>query len=371
MKKICTVTYFNVGTNYGQTLQAYALQRALNCMKYDTVLLNYFSVMGSYKFKKLFFLNRYADAGLKGFVKQLKFDLFIMKHIRLTKQCFTLGDIRERLDQLNIDTLVCGSDQIWNPEGMDSVYFLEYGVKKDSRKKIAYAASMCSKSVMEKYKSKHSVMKHLIDNVDFVSMREKSGAEIVEKLTGRRVETVLDPTLLVTNKHWRKIATNPHIKGKYMVCFFYGEVKEYASTINRIAKEAGIRKIISIQTNEKNYNCKDWEIKKNLGPDEFVGYLSQAEVVCTDSFHGTAFSINLNKNLYAFERAEKKSSGNFAVSNGSRITDLLNTLQLSSRWVTLNSVPDDYEEIDYKDVNIILNAERKKSIDYLRKALED
>lgn len=370
MKKVCTVTYHNVGINYGQTLQAYALQAALNKMGYDNILLNYNSPLGQYKYHRLFFLNRYADAGANCFYKQLKFDFFIKKYIKLTDACFNSEQIRGVLDKQRITHLVCGSDQIWNPSGMDAVYFLEYGNKKENRVKIAYAASMCSKGVMNQYKAKHTLLKHLIEKVDYISMREQSGVEIVEELTGKDAVHVLDPTLLLNRKHWCRIARKPKIGQKYMVIFFYGNVKPYIKKIQKIASLAGIHKIINIETSPDTFCASDWSNRRNVGPEEFIGYLANASAVCTDSFHGTAFSISLNREIYSFARVENKSSGNYAVSNGSRISDIMDKLEIENRWIQEESEIKELVPIDYNIVNQRLNRERKKSIRFLRNALE-
>lgn len=370
MKRVCTVTYFNVDMNYGQTLQAYALQAVLRNMGYDTVLLNYWSPLGQYRFKKPFFLNRYADAGAGAITKQLKFDKFIHNHIRLTDICFHSKEISEVLDKNEITHLVCGSDQIWNPEGMDAVYFLEYGNRNESRRKIAYAASMCSEEVFYKYRTKHPALKTLIEKVDDVSMREETGAKLVEGLIGRPVETVLDPTLLVPAKHWRRIAKKPHIKGEYVLCFFYGNGRAYEEKVKQIAARKGNSRIVSINTGPLSYCAKDWKELKNLGPDEFIGLIDNAAAVCTDSFHGTAFSINLNKDIYCFARSESKSGGRTAVSNGSRITGIMKILGIENRYITPDMPLNELQEPDYRTVNQRLALERKRSREFLRNALE-
>lgn len=367
MKKVCTVTYFNVDINYGQTLQAYALQAVIRNMGYDTVLLNYWSPLGQYRFKKPFVLNRYADAGAGAMLKQLKFDRFINKRIRLTDICFYSKEINDVLKKEKITHLVCGSDQIWNPEGMDAVYFLNFGDK--GIKKASYAASLCSREVFDKYKIKHAAMKMLIERLDYVSVREKTGAKLVEQLIGRPVETVLDPTLLVPASHWRKIAKKAHIRQDYILCFFYGNSRNYEKTVRKIAQEKNIKKIVSINTGKEFYCPSDWTEIKNAGPQDFIGLIDGASVVFTDSFHGTAFSVNLNKDIYCLARSESKSGGKTAVSNGSRITGLLELLGIKNRYIdsTSNLKAGD---IDYKAVNKRLALERKKSRAFLKNALE-
>lgn len=370
MEKICTVTYHNVGMNYGQTLQAYALQAALRKYGYDSILLNYYTPFADYKYKgKLFFINRYAEAGAKSLFKQLRFDCFIHKNIKLTKLCFTTKEIRQILDDLKITHMICGSDQIWNPNGLDAVYFLQYGAESTSRRKIAYAASICSKDVMAKFKNKYPLYNKLIKDIDYVSIREKSGVEIVKEITGRDAEYVLDPTLLLNRKDWSKFIRRRAIRQKYMVLFFYGDIKPFLTKIETIAKINNITKIICLQTSEENYSKPGWSVKRNAGPMQFLNLLAHASAVCTDSFHGTAFSINLNRNFYCFGRSEEFTSGKQKVSNNSRITDLLELLEIKERWVDVQTDVSKIRKIDYKSLNKKLNNERKKSLNYLMKSL--
>ena len=307
---------------------------------------------------------------MKGFLKQLKFDCFISRYIKLTKLCFSPEEVKNILDEEKITHLICGSDQIWNPYGMDAVYFLEYGIKNDNIRKIAYAASICSKEVMEQFKSKHDIMKHLINNIEAVSIREKSGVEIVKELTGRNAELVLDPTLLLNRNYWIKLAIKPKFKERYIICFLYGKVQPFSRKVNDIAKKCRTKKVIFIRTSEEQWCDKSWTDKKNVGPREFIGLLAYADAVCTDSFHGTAFSINLNRNVFCFSRSEGKTSGNQKVSNNSRLSGLLELLHIDGRWIESNTDIGLIKPLNYQSINRRLDTERRKSIKFLRLAIE-
>jgi len=130
-----------------------------------------------------------------------------------------------------------------------------------------------------------------------------------------------------------------------------------------ISKKLDCSKIIFIFNNETIVYENGNEQKIIIGPSEWVGLISDAEYVVTDSFHGTAFSINFNKPFTTLVNP---------VSNmNSRVMSILEITRLKDRIIYddgKNRMPDSLI-IDYQEVNKIMNEWRKKSIDFIKKAL--
>ena len=107
---------------------------------------------------------------------------------------------------------------------------------------------------------------------------------------------------------------------------------------------------------------------KKYGPGEFISLVKGATVVCTDSFHGTIFSINFRKDFYVF----CKHSNSDEASENSRLHNVLDTFGLSDRLIkSMDNFNELSISIKYDDVDIILENERKKSIGYLKNMLEE
>ena len=99
-----------------------------------------------------------------------------------------------------------------------------------------------------------------------------------------------------------------------------------------------------------------------LDPMVLMSYFSQAEFVVASSFHGTALSINMNKQFISI--APKKFS--------TRAKSLLDLVQLTDRYFEEDafSLEKAIVPIDYGKVNQILSTQRNKSKSFLIKAFE-
>lgn len=108
----------------------------------------------------------------------------------------------------------------------------------------------------------------------------------------------------------------------------------------------------------------------NVGPSEFINLISNAQFVCTDSFHGTCFSILHHKNFYTFNRFNSANTQ----STNTRIDSLLSMTGLEDRRISINNRSVDIDkylnrEVQYKDVDKKLKDKRNQSIKYLRDAI--
>ena len=186
---------------------------------------------------------------------------------------------------------------------------------------------------------------------------------MLTSLLGKKVEHVLDPTLLLKEEDWMKIERKYDVPEKYILCYCLGEKKE----VRAFAKQLGKAHNIPVFYIPSNY--RDLLYGNTLfgvGPLEFLYLFRHATYICTDSFHGTIFSINFRKNFYSFyKRKGGRQSG-----DNSRIFQILNEFSL------INRLKDDkFEEeldIDYKNIiDDYLEQEREHSFSFLKQILYD
>ena len=87
-------------------------------------------------------------------------------------------------------------------------------------------------------------MKELIRRIDFLSVREEHGANLIEGLCGRRPEVVLDPTLLRKKEEWERFAVQPEISKPYILCYFLGGRKPLREFALRLKKQTGCKLVV-------------------------------------------------------------------------------------------------------------------------------
>lgn len=359
-KRIGIVTYHRP-INYGAILQAYALQKKIKELGVECDVIDYRNrtIESLHKKKKLMeaksFRQFVRDACLfkNHNLKYDKFRRFAEKNLTLSRPFFDFEELT-RIEN-SYDKFVVGSDQVWNYEinKMDPVYFLCF--VKEKSKKVSYATSFGIDYIPENFRDKY--IQYLKD-FDEISVREKKGSEIIRDILSKESEVVLDPTLLLEKDKWYEISEDCIVNGgKYILVYAFGGSKYIKDLAKRISKKTGYKIIWISNTYKKSFNIK---YVKSAGPNEFLGLFKKAEYIITNSFHGTAFSINFNKQFFT-ELLPKHKGTN------SRIIDLLNLFNLRSRIIDSVSSADLNQTIDYRNINYILNTEREKSNEFLKK----
>lgn len=337
---------FNRAINYGAVLQAFALKEKVSSYT-QAEIINYI---------QSFVQNIYIVKGnkIKEFIRYIffhkrdkKFNAFI-KAISSEK----IYD-KVALRQADYEKIIVGSDQVWNYgcSGNDEMFLLP----DMETKKYSYAASF---GVAELPEKQVSFFKGKLSKFRYLSVREKTGQDICKNQLGLSAEVVLDPTLLLTKEEWVERFHIQNKNKKYILVYAFEKSKELTTVAKRMAKLTGLP-IYSISVSTKDFFGN--KVIKSAGPKEWVELFYNAAFVVTDSFHGTAFSVNFNKPFYTFAKNAK----------ASRIVDLLNTLGLQN---LLNPVLEDVNpetEIDYVSVNEKLDEERKKSIAFIEKIIND
>lgn len=339
-----------IGNNYGGMLQAYALNTVLKKEKCNVEVLNYNNLNRNEKnikntIKKIVYLKR-----------NRKFDEFRRKYIDMTDKIYDISEYKNKYD-----VYIAGSDQIWNqqiPWEQRKYFFLNFV---EGKKRVAYAASIGRNKIEEKEKKKIS---YLLEKFDDISIREKTGVSLYQPLISKKIENVLDPTLLLTRKEWDKIARNNQEKNNdYVFSYTLGASKDVIKKIDELSRLLK-KRIIEISY-KRNYKNEEKNVN-DAGPSEFVGLMKSSNYVLTNSFHGMVFAIIYGKQFLVFTR------GNM----NSRIFDLLEILDLRDRVIDLEKDSDIEIEkkmntkIDYNEVYKILDQEKQKSLKFLEQALE-
>jgi hypothetical protein len=370
--------------NYGACLQAYALQQMIEELKYKCYIINYNPPEGYIqpsrgvrKFAKQC-LNmlpvgcipkRYRDyfaSGRYGFDRQ--FEKFRTRHLK-----FDSKRIRDEKGIIQnppeMDLYVCGSDQIWNPVfygGNNPVYLLQF--VPEGKRRIAYAPSIGLSEFPEEYRLD---FRFNLQKFDVLSVREESGRRIVEDVCGVSCKCVLDPTLLYGADRWSSLseASSIRMDEPYMFCYIFGD-REYEYELAEALSQAANLPVVAIPFNDRWDRFPGVKLIRSAGPQDFLKLIQHAQLVITDSFHATAFSINYHKNFWTLYRdsAENKAGMN------SRIINILELLGLQGRLLdehaeASRSVNVD-EQICWGDVDEKITILRKDSIDYLKNALK-
>lgn len=230
-------------------------------------------------------------------------------------------------------------------------------------KKISYAASFSVSSIPEEYQKKY---KQWINNIDFLSVRESEGISIIKEITGKQAKLVCDPTLLLDKEAWKNIFKDiqlPIKQEKYLLIYTMSRSNKVYQIAKEIAQRLGNIKIYSIKMNLHPNSNKDINELQFISPQQWVGLIMNAAYVVTDSFHGTAFSINFNKPFTVVQNP---------MSNlNSRVNTILSFLNLKDRIILNNTtkLPEFNLNIDYSKINQTVNAWREDSFAFLTNAI--
>lgn len=361
VKKIGILTFHDT-LNYGASMQCYALQQKLRLMGADAEVIDYkcpkfvkeYSPFYVPKFNIRKIL--YMLAALKmNVVKQKKKKMFQEKHIRMSK-VYTPDNISSANE--NYDAFITGSDQVWNWHltDFDTTYFLDF-VRKD-KDKYSYAASF---GVSEIEKDEKENYRKLLCNYTKISVREESGAKIIENLIKTDAEVVVDPVLLLSAEEWEAVAKLPNMKD-YILLYSINDTEAYSSAVE-LSKKTG-KRLVYLSAPLKRRG--DFEKITDVGPDEFVGWFKSADYVVTDSFHGVVTSVLFHKQFVALQDRRKEANAN------SRVKDLLNKLSLNSRIIdSKNQVDIITEQIDYSAVSEKLTPYIEGSVNFLKNITGD
>ncbi len=356
-KKRCGIITYHFAVNYGAVLQSYALRASLNNSGMDTHVINY--VTNTQRNNNSLYRK---GNGLKGGIKnafllpfhfqrskrQSRFQNFVNENI-LGEKTDVISDLvalKVNVDS-NYDCIISGSDQVFNPKIIDFNNAFFYPFKTEA-KKIGYAVSSGGATVQELL-----VFKDYIDDFDVITARENTTIEVLSKITDKNVVEVCDPVFLLKKEDWSKIATSVKVHD-YLLCYFvkFTDIDKKIKLAERIAKEKGL-KLLILSARITKYNFTHTVIS-DAGPIEFVSYFANADYICTDSFHGTSFSLIFNKPFTTIEKREESADG--------RKTNILRKANALNSVYYLGDVWNEPEALDYEEVNRRLEEIRNESM---------
>lgn len=370
---IIILTFIN-SYNYGAFLQAKATEVLVHQRGIRPRFLNYSNPEEENQRKVFCYSRKYTFLyNLKRIVWKLWFGYFhgeikngkrnfgmMIDDLPKTQKYDTLDEIEKNE---NIDVLICGSDQIWNPEiyngTIDPVY---YGGIRGVKTKLSFASSFGS---YMPDKNELLTLKSYFSDFDALSVREEFAKEILISMElSTPVEVVLDPTLCLTGEEW-KILLKKHtrrLKSKtedYAVLYLVNPTIQCQGLIDYVKKERDV-KILWIKNNDLKKFQVD-EIITDASPYDFVNLIANAEFVLTDSFHGTAFAVNFNIDFASILNSN----------NPERAKYLCTKLGLMDRLVDENECRCNVDKINYRHANSVLHELRKSSINWLENVLEN
>jgi hypothetical protein len=374
-KKIGILT-FHFADNYGAVLQVYALQTYLLSLGHEVKIIDYHPD----------YVTKGGGFHLPTNRRKIKADI-VIAYLRIQRLYAWLFDRSEQkklfsdfrrtflsIDNGNYpdaksirenppdyDAYICGSDQVWNPSvqyGVDPVYFLDFGSKKTRR--ISYAASFGKNTLDDEAKPR---VASLLSRLDHISVREKSGIKIIKQLTGLTPHCLPDPTLLLDD--YTSVTAEPEIREQYLMSYVLrcgdvvGDIQKY------VADQLDLKIIVP------NNPLKRWKDVGDVvycGPREWLGYIKNARIVITNSFHGTVFSIIFKKPFITVGLTGKKEGLN------ERAISLLEMVGLKERLL------DCYDEsrirylieapIDWASVDSSLQTWRMQASEFFETALQ-
>lgn len=344
-------------TNFGTSLQALALQHVLGGMGHKITLIDDSRYTYIIRFKGFIGALRALKHPQIGLTIR-RFRHFADKYMRIDRKWTDVDDLSARYD-----AFVCGSDQIWSPllpEHFDGFYFAGpmRGVK------VAYAPSLGATSTSEEY---CNLVRPWLYDFKALSCREKAGAKILSEITGCEVETVLDPTLLLTGEEWRKIFRlnkAGRAKVSYVLAYFLTYNEAYLKFARSVADKMNLPlAMFAIDKRMRRYA----DIWIDAGPEVFVQAIAGCEGLITDSFHGTIFGLHLHRPLLTVKRFRATAENN----QNSRIENLFNILGITDNFLSEEDLADEpkLRTYDYTEFERRLDIERQHSLTYLRKAL--
>lgn len=359
-KKQVGILTFHFAVNPGSALQAYGLWRTINDLNSEVEchVINY---QGSR------YRNSFVKFPQKPTLTSLAMYFFssswYKRYQKFWKNTNAAIKPKHCLDEKALagikgyDYIVVGSDQIWNTEltHRNYNYFLPFI---SGMKKISYAASIGLRDFPEEDKQNIATF---LQDFSCISVREQQAKVAVENLIGTQPQVVIDPSLLLKKKEYEDFAVHPRLKKKYIFLYLRHKDSKIVPLAKRLADTLGLQ-IVDCHNGVRKI-IKDSIFVRQPDPRKWLGWIMDAEYVFTDSFHGCAFCINLNKPFYVMI-----SSANSEMS--SRIYNILDKYQMTDRMITDQSDLMAMRDMSFDYSNKMLEQDRQVAIAYLKSALD-
>ena len=353
--RVGILTFHHV-PSFGAVLQAYALCRTLKELGCEACVIDYRPeyLVGPHRG-----LGRRPTSIVNSVIRKWRFRRFRRRLIPTSNYVYrSEHDLRSHPPGL--DAYVCGSDQVWNLrilEGrLDAGFFLSFAP--DGARRIAYAPSLGDASFSGARREEAATV---LSRFDALSAREETGRALIRETTGREAPLVLDPSLLIED-YSEAAKKPPSAPAQYILAYPLEYSPQFLDLVRRVQQRTQLP-VVNVGTSrlpgaQRNCTC--------LGPSEWLGWMRGASFVCTNSFHGTAYSIIFRRNfvfvpLQWCSRLAERTQG------------LLEQMGLPQRFLADPTVADGVESclqpVDYATAEPLLRAAIDKSRSYLRNAV--
>ena len=375
--------------NFGSVLQSWATERAVEALGYEALTIDkrclrreiargrrsYYTEhlldLSLYRAKFGFVWHRVrqkvnGDFGRRMAERREVFRAFEKENFSYAPRATTFTGLAREVSDCG--TVLVGSDQLWLPVNIAGGYFTLEWVEPPVRK-VSYATSFGVSELSERYMRR---TEEFLDSFFAVSVREDTGADLVERACGARPAVVCDPTMLLAAEDYRRELVDPAYEvpsEPYVFCYFLGKNVWNRKCARSLARATGCR-IVSVAHPDEYVAYDDsyadiypWD----AGPAEWVALIAGARYVCTDSFHGSVFSALFNVPFFTFRRHE----GMGVQSTNSRLDTLLSRIGARER---LCETPEAFraamaQEVDWAPVNANVVAYRAESRAWLEHSL--
>ena len=368
---------FHSANNCGSMLQSYALQQQLDRLGFDNEIIDFANAAQKHMYALLRKPKnshdvKYDLAALAYYSRfrthYYDYRKFLSEKLRLSSNSYENSNELAETNQL-YGAFVAGSDQVWNIccTDADDAYFLNF--VDDEKIKIAYAPSFGSTKISDHPEKMDKYTKYL-NRFDFLSIRENNGAAWIKEMTGRTAPVLIDPTMFLSKSDYMVLADEEKpIDEKYI--FYYAF--NYADSVNEVVKKISESLHMPVYVMDAKgwvKNCKkfNFRLTKNSGPITFLNMLLNAELVLTTSFHGTVFSI-IGEKKFCFLNSSMHND------RDDRTSTLLTMFNLMDHFVDCSTIENNEnfnriicDEWDFNDAKSLLDAQRKKAVNYLSDA---
>jgi len=362
--------------NYGACLQAYALYTYLAESGYDCEIIDLLRPTHSdyipskryipYREKKLSLLGKMKNIVRRVFKEEKRgknltpkanegFEVF-NRQLKYSRVFCQIDELYQSPPQY--DVYISGSDQLWNPTMGFCIepYFLTF--VNNGGRKISYATSIGIEHLTNKEKSD---FRRWLSDYDTISVREKNAKEILETILNKEVFQVCDPSFLLDTSYWKNLMNLPSIEVPYILLFTLDYNPKLLAFCLRLKSESGLN-LVYLCSYHPASKSSEYIVETDASPRDFLGYIAKSQMVITDSFHGTVFSIILEaENFFSYIPSSNK--------RGKRITDLLDTYHLMNH-VLPEGLTTSYHnlvqtEYDKRNISRIKEREQERSRKFL------
>ncbi len=355
--------------NHGALLQAYALKTTLKRLGGEAKIVNYAPPYQMDKYRGVFDHEKSIRAVARNMMKSIHYpslkkgaDLyqrFIDEELNGKDKILCSREDMEQAAE-EYDAIIVGSDQMWNmrlPDVTDT-YFLDFTFR---GKRMTYAVSMGDQVPFSRANEEHYL--DLIGRFDKITVREGIGEQYLRS-HGISSTVAPDPSILLSMEEWNEFAREEtHLPAGGYVFYYSVKTSEH---VYQMAKEIGkqlklpvITCILALKTEIHTDFIRCFDI----GPRGFVDCIRNASFVCTDSYHGTLFSILFEKPFFsAFENEASYVSS-------ARRAELLAILQLKDRMAAPSTKIDPHQDIDYSESKHCLYEMKNNALHMLQSVM--